>query len=59
MHLGSSGMPLNRYLVEMTIPDDAWNARHELSIPAAPVGWDALPEGETSLNYGDGGCSAL
>jgi RES domain-containing protein len=46
-------LPLNRYLVELTIPDDVWKSRHELSISAAPVGWDALPEGAASLNYGD------
>lgn len=53
VHLGSSGLPLNRYLVQITIPEGIWDARLELSQTAAPVGWDALPESETSLRYGD------
>ena len=53
VHLGGGGLPLNRYLVRIDIPDDVWDARQELELGAVPVGWDALPQGMTSLNIGD------
>ena len=53
VHLGGGGLPLNRYLVQLDVPDDVWKARTVLDLSAAPVGWDALPEGMVSLSYGD------
>lgn len=53
VHLGSGALPLNRYLIQLDIPDDVWMARTALDLPAAPVGWDALPEGMVSVNFGD------
>jgi len=53
VHLGSGGLPLNRYLVRIDIPDEVWDRRQELDLAATPVGWDALPQGMTSLNIGD------
>ncbi|UTH72331.1 RES family NAD+ phosphorylase [Chromobacterium sp. IIBBL 290-4] len=54
-HLGAGGLPLNRYLVRLEIPDAVW-ARAERVSPddSALVGWDALPAGRVSLDYGDG-----
>ncbi|MFC7555345.1 RES family NAD+ phosphorylase [Pseudoroseomonas wenyumeiae] len=51
-HLNSGGLPLNRYLVEVTIPDDIWDAREEHDAAALPVGWDARPTGRTSIRFG-------
>jgi RES domain-containing protein len=52
VHLDASdGLPLNRYLVEITLPDDAWEARATLD-PAQLVGWDAIPAGLASLDWG-------
>ena len=51
VHLRSAGLPLNRYLVRIDVPDDVWGARQVL---APPVGWDALPVGMTSVQAGDG-----
>lgn len=53
VHLGSIDLPLNRYLVQIDVPDDVWQARQELTKDTAAVGWDALPEGIVSLNIGD------
>jgi RES domain-containing protein len=53
VHLGAGALPLNRYLVRIDIPDAIWNRRHSLPLPAAPVGWDALPTGKVSLDVGD------
>lgn len=59
VHLGGGGLPLNRYLVQIDIPDDVWKARMVLDLSAAPVGWDALPEGMVSLSYGDSWLASL
>jgi RES domain-containing protein len=62
-HLDSKGLPLNRYLVEITIPDAVWKKKIVFSHDQIPVGWDALPTGKVSLDFGDawlaGGRSAL
>jgi RES domain-containing protein len=50
VHLRSGGLPLNRYLVRIDVPDDVWAARHVLS---PPVGWDALPAGMVSVQAGE------
>ena len=49
VHFGQWGLPLNRYLVEIRIPDDVWQSRAQGSPPA---GWDAVPEGMGSIIYG-------
>jgi len=52
VHLNAGGLPLNRYLVEVTIPDDVWaNARAETP-GSLPVGWDAEPTGQVSIRLG-------
>ncbi len=51
VHLNGGGLPLNRYLVELVVPADAWAARTVFD-PAAHVGWDAEPAGMVSLDWG-------
>ncbi len=51
IHLGAGGLPLNRYLVELAIPDGVWQRAITLDVP--PVGWDAIPTGKVSLDEGD------
>lgn len=51
VHLNQGGLPLNRYLIEVTIPDDAWNAREEVDVTTL-VGWDAEPASIVSISYG-------
>jgi RES domain-containing protein len=51
-HLNAGGLPLNRYLVEITIPAHVWDAREEQDAAALPVGWDARPPGRTSIQFG-------
>lgn len=51
--LGSSSLPLNRYLVAIDIPEPVWQVR-EILIPASlPAAWDASPTGKASLDMGD------
>jgi RES domain-containing protein len=51
VHLKAGGLPLNRYLVELMIPDPLWERATRLATP--PVGWDAIPAGKVSLDEGD------
>ncbi|MGB9109036.1 MAG: RES family NAD+ phosphorylase [Telluria sp.] len=51
VHLKAGGLPLNRYLVELAIPDAVWARATSLLPPA--VGWDAIPAGKVSLDEGD------
>ncbi len=50
VHLGAGGLPLNRYLVRIDIPDAVWAAAREET--ALPVGWDAEPAGRASIALG-------
>ncbi len=52
-HLGAASLPLNRYLVRVEIPDDIWDAGLRMTAATAPVGWDAIPAGKTSLDAGE------
>lgn len=51
VHLAKNPLPLNRYLVQISVPLAAWSAATELD-PAALVGWDAEPAGKASLDWG-------
>ena len=51
VHLNAAALPLNRYLVGITIPDEIWDKAERLS-PAAHVGWDAEPAGKVSIDFG-------
>ena len=53
VHLGAGGLPLNRYLVAIDLADRHWAAREEHRAEDLPVGWDALPPGKVSLDFGD------
>lgn len=58
-HLGTGSLPLNRYLVAIDIPDRVWKIREKYEQKTLPVGWDAIPAGIVSLDFGDqwlGGC---
>lgn len=52
VHLNAGGLPFNRYLVEVEVPDDLWAAA-EIADPATlAVGWDADPARHVSVNFG-------
>jgi RES domain-containing protein len=52
VHLGSGGaLPLNRYLVQISIPKEQWRARYVLD-QNDHVGWDAEPAGKASKDWG-------
>lgn len=52
VHLtGPDPLPLNRYLIKIDIPPAAWKARTRFN-PSLHPGWDALPAGLVSLDWG-------
>ncbi|HEY2927570.1 RES family NAD+ phosphorylase [Piscinibacter sp.] len=51
-HIDTAGLPLNRFLVSIEVPDAAWAAREELDIPALPPTWAAIPAGKASVAIG-------
>lgn len=51
VHMAKHPLPLNRYLVKITVPAAAWAAATVLD-GAALVGWDAEPAGKASLDWG-------
>lgn len=52
VHLNAGGLPLNRYLVEVTIPEDVWATAQKESSTSLAVGWDAEPAGRASIEFG-------
>jgi RES domain-containing protein len=52
VHLNAGGLPLNRYLVAITVPDDVWADAHLETTASLPVGWDAEPAGRASIGFG-------
>ena len=53
VHLNAAGLPLNRFLVRIEVPDALWHARRTLTPADLTVGWSAIPEGKVSLDIGD------
>lgn len=52
VHLGGGGLPLNRYLVRIDIPDAVWKKAETLTLADLPIGWDAEPPGKVSIGIG-------
>jgi RES domain-containing protein len=53
VHLNATGLPLNRFLVRIEVPDPVWNRRQVQTPDTLPVGWSAIPEGRVSMDVGD------
>jgi RES domain-containing protein len=52
VHLGGADpLPLNRYLIKISIPSAAWKARSRFE-RSTHIGWDALPAGVVSMDWG-------
>jgi len=52
VHLNAGGLPFNRYLVAVMIPDDVWSTARSKSVSSLPIGWDAEPAGRASIEFG-------
>jgi len=51
-HIDDAGLPLNRFLVELDVPDDVWAAREAIDVTALPPTWSAIPAGQASVRIG-------
>jgi len=58
-HVDDSGLPLNRYLVEIDVPDDVWAKREQIDIAKLPPAWAAIPAGRASVKVGSNWLSSL
>ena len=52
VHLNAGGLPLNRYLVSVTIPAAVRANALTETAGSLPVGWDADPSGRASIQFG-------
>ena len=52
VHLKAGSLPLNRYLVEIAIPDEVWTSAEIRDAADLPVGWEAEPAGRASIQFG-------
>lgn len=52
VHLNAGGLPLNRYLIEIRVPIAIWTKRAIFDM-SNNIGWDAIPAGKVSLDWGD------
>jgi RES domain-containing protein len=53
VHFAAAGLPLNRFLVRIDLPDELWAARGIATVASLAVGWNAVPAGKVSLDFGD------
>jgi RES domain-containing protein len=51
-HIDDTGLPLNRFLVRLDVPDEVWQARQERSVAELPTAWAAIPAGRASVRVG-------
>jgi RES domain-containing protein len=51
-HIDDAGLPFNRFLVRIDVPDDIWAQREEVSPDKLSPTWAAIPAGRTSVNAG-------
>ena len=58
-HVDDSGLPLNRYLVELNVPDDVWALREELDTSTLPATWSAIPASKASVEIGSAWLTSL
>ena len=48
-HIDDAGLPLNRFLIRIDVPDEIWAKREELPTNQLPPMWAAIPAGQTSV----------
>ena len=53
VHLGSGGLPLQRSLIAIDIPDAIWKAREIHTALALPPKWNTCPVSQASMDFGD------
>jgi RES domain-containing protein len=55
----SGGLPLDRFVIRISIPDGVWAAREERHVATLPPTWAAIPAGKASVAIGSAWLAAL
>lgn len=58
-HIDDTGLPLNRYLIEINVPDYIWASREVVNPKKLPSTWAAIPAGRASVKVGSDWLSSL
>jgi len=58
-HIDDCGLPLNKYLIEIDLPDSAWGHREEVNVASLPPTWAAIPAGRGSVTFGSDWLASL
>ena len=51
-HINSNGLPLNRFVICIDVPDAIWTKRRVVMSNKLPATWRAIPAGMTSVSLG-------
>lgn len=51
-HINTNGLPLNRFVVWIDLPDPIWAKRRVVTASKLPATWRAIPAGMTSVSLG-------
>lgn len=51
-HVDDGGLPLNRFVIRIDVPDPVWGSREELDVAMLPPTWAAIPAGKASMRIG-------
>ncbi|MEO6075670.1 MAG: RES family NAD+ phosphorylase [Dokdonella sp.] len=51
-YVSAGGLPLNRFVIAIDVPDVTWKSRMQLHPADLDPGWDAIPAGIASINAG-------
>ena len=51
-HIDDAGLPLNRFVVRIDVPDAVWAQHEERAPEQLPVAWSAIPAGRASVKTG-------
>ena len=51
-HVPTSGLPLNRFVICIDIPEAIWAKRQVVTISKLPTAWRAIPAGMASVSVG-------
>jgi RES domain-containing protein len=58
-HVDDTGLPLNKFIVEIDVPDNVWGRRETLDVAMLPPAWAAIPAGRASVAIGSEWLSSL
>lgn len=51
-HIDDAGLPLNRYVVEIDVPESVWSIREAMPVQSLPPSWAAIPAGRATIDIG-------